>query len=135
MRGLVLASATALAGLIGAMALAQPADQAPPPKPVRSCFYVTDFDSWRAQDASTMFVRTKSNRYYRLDMSNTCPALLWPDAHLIMNIRGPDTICSALDWDLKVGNGFHDIPTPCIVKTMTPLTDEQAAAIPKKFKP
>jgi hypothetical protein len=36
---------------------------------------------------------------------------------------------------LKVSQGFHDIAMPCIVKTMTPLTDEQAAAIPKKFKP
>ena len=136
MRGLLLVSAFILAGLTG-IAVSQPAvSPAPPPdKKPNSCFFVTEFDSWRAQDANTMYIRTRSNRYYRLDMSNSCPSLLWPDAHLIMNIHGPDTICSAIDWDLKVGNGIHDIPTPCIVKTMTPLTDAEAAAIPKKFKP
>jgi len=82
-----------------------------------------------------MYIRVNMNKYYRLDMSGSCPALLWPDAHLIMNVRGPDTICSPLDWDLKVSTGLHGIPMPCIVKTMTPLTPDQAAAIPKKFKP
>lgn len=139
MRGLALASALVLAGLTG-IAASQPA--APPPAAsspaapnTRSCFFANDFDNWRAQDANTMFIRTHSNRYYRLDLSASCPALLWPDAHLIMNIRGPNTICSAIDWDLKVANGIHDIPMPCIVKTMTLLTPDEAAAIPKKFKP
>jgi Family of unknown function (DUF6491) len=134
MRGLVLVSALALASLTG-IAASQPAASPPPAQNQRSCFYVNEFDSWRAQDANTVYIRTNTNRYYRLDMSNACPALLWPEAHLIMNVRGPDTICSAIDWDLKVSQGFHDIPTPCIVKTMTPLTPDEAAAIPKKFKP
>lgn len=134
MRGLALASAFVLAGLTG-IAASQPAAPPPAAPNARSCFYVNEFDSWRAQDANTVFIRTNTNRFYRLDMSASCPALLWPDSHLIMNVRGPDTICSAIDWDLKVSQGFHDIAMPCIVKTMTPLTDEQAAAIPKKFKP
>lgn len=133
MRGLMLTSAFIL---VSGIAASQPAAPPPPPaKNVRSCFFVNEFDNWRAQDANTIYIRTRANRYYRLDMSNSCPALLWPDAHLIMNVRGPDTICSAIDWDLKVSNGIHDIPMPCIVKTMTPLTDAEAAAIPKKFKP
>ena len=136
MRGLALASAFVFAGLTG-IAVSQPAETpAAAPPNARSCFYVNEFDSWRAPDANTIYIRTNTNRYYRLDMSNSCPALLWPDTHLIMNVRGPNTICSAIDWDLKVGQGgFHDIPVPCIVKTMTPLTPEEAAAIPKKFKP
>lgn len=134
MRGFAIISASLL--LAGTVASAQPVAPTPAPaKPARSCFFVSEFDNWRASDPNTIYVRTHSNRYYRLDTSGACPALLWPDAHLIMNVRGPDTICTALDWDLKVSNGFHDIPIPCIIKTMTPLTDEQAAAIPKKFKP
>jgi len=132
MRGLVLSSVFVLATGIAA---AQPATPPPPAQKARSCFFVNEFQNWRAQDDHTMFIRTNTNHYYRLDMSGSCPALLWPDAHLIMNVRGPDTICSAIDWDLKVSQGFHDIPVPCIVKTMTPLTDAEAAAIPKKFKP
>jgi hypothetical protein len=44
-------------------------------------------------------------------------------------------VCSALDWDLKVSQGEDSIPQGCIVKTMTALTSEEAAAILKKFKP
>jgi hypothetical protein len=137
MRSLAFASAFVFAGLTG-IAVSQPAAPAPPApaQNLRSCFYVNEFDSWRAQDANTMYIKTNSNRYYRLDMSGSCPALLWPDTHLVMNIHGPSTICSALDWDLKVAQGgIHSIATPCIVKTMTPLTPDEAAAIPKKFKP
>lgn len=134
MRGLALASAFVLAGLTG-IAVSQPAASPPPTQNTRSCFFVNEFDNWKSPDENTIFIRTSINRYYRLDMANTCPALLWPNAHLIMNVRGPNTICSAVDWDLKVSQGFHDIPTPCIVKAMTPLTQDEAAAIPKKFKP
>ena len=134
MRGLALASAFVFAGLTG-IAASQPTASPPAAPNIRSCFFANEFDNWRAPDANTMYIRTNTNRYYRLDMSGSCPALLWPNAHLIMNIRGPNTICSALDWDLKVSTGFPGIPTPCIVKTMTALTPDQAAAIPKKFKP
>jgi hypothetical protein len=133
MRVLALASAAVLAGAFAA--LAQPAEQQSAPPHHQSCFFITQFDNWRAQDPNTMYIRVNMNKYYRLEMSGACPALTWPDAHLIMNIHGPDTICSPLDWDLKVSTGIHDIPTPCIVKAMTPLTPDQAAAIPTKFKP
>jgi hypothetical protein len=139
MRALILASAAALAGSIATLALAQPAEPTAPAPSARtgapSCFFANQFDNWRAQDASTIFVRINTNRFYKLEMSGTCPALLWPNAHLIMDIRGSNTICTPLDWQLKVSSGIHDIPMPCIVKTMTPLTPEQAAAIPPKFKP
>ena len=134
MRFLALASAAILASAIGASAQPDQSEQAKP-SAGRSCFFVTQFDNWKAQDANTMYVRVNMNRYFRLEMSGSCPALTWPDAHLIMNIRGSNTICSPLDWDLKVSTGIHDIPTPCIVKSMTPLTADEAAAIPKKFKP
>jgi Family of unknown function (DUF6491) len=137
MRGFALISAGLLLGLAGAAASAQPADQtpAPPAQTVRSCFFVNEFDSWRAPDANTIFIRTNVSRYFRLDLAQACPSLLWPDTHLIMNVRGPNTICSAVDWDLKVSSGIHGIPVGCIVKTMSPMTADEVAAIPKKFKP
>ncbi|HUO91277.1 MAG TPA: DUF6491 family protein [Rhizomicrobium sp.] len=135
MRFLAFASAAIVASTIGALAQqpepAQQPGQSKPPK----CFFVTQFDNWKAPDANTMYIRVNMNKYYRLEMSNSCPALTWPDAHLIMHIRGANTICSPLDWDLKVSQGIHDIPMPCIVKSMTPLSADEVAAIPKKFKP
>jgi hypothetical protein len=99
------------------------------------CFFIRNFDNWKATDAKTIYIRVNLNQYYRLDLGSQCPALLWPDARLITKWRGSDSVCSALDWDLKVSNGIHGFAQPCIVKTMTKLDPAAAAAIPPKFKP
>jgi Family of unknown function (DUF6491) len=111
------------------------ADPTPPGAKPAQCFSVGSFENWRALDARTIYIRVNMHRYYRLDLANACPSLLWPDSHLVTTWRGPNIVCSALDWDLKVSQGMHGIPMPCIVKTMTALTAEEAAAIPKRFKP
>lgn len=100
-----------------------------------SCFTPPEFQNWKAPNDHTIYIRINLNRYYRLDLQGKCEALLWPDAHLITVFRGPDIVCSALDWDLKVSEGMNGIPEACIVKSMTELTPQEAAAIPKKFKP
>ena len=99
------------------------------------CFYVTQFNNWRAPDERTIFIRVNLHRYYRLDLAQACSTLRWPDSHLIMNVHGPDTICTAVDWDLKVSQDMHSIPEPCIVKSMTPLSPAEVSAIPRKFRP
>ena len=70
-------------------------------------------------------------------MAGSCPELTYPNPHLITDVHGPNTICTALDWDLRVadGTGPGSFATPCIVKTMTKLTKAEAGAIPKKYKP
>jgi hypothetical protein len=108
--------------------------QSPSPTP-NSCFYINQFQSWRAPDPKTIYIRVNLNQYYRLDLAQECPALRWPMAHLITKTRGPDTVCTALDWDLSVADEPRGIPEPCIVKAMTPLSPQDVAAIPKKFKP
>jgi hypothetical protein len=132
MRGSELAVITILltAGVVST-AGAQPVDA-----PKRDhCFFVNQFESWRASDNKTIYIRTSVSHFFRLDLAQTCPELLWPESHLVMNVRGPDTICSAIDWDLKVSTGMHDVAEPCIVKSMTALSPDEAAAIPAKFKP
>ena len=99
-----------------------------------TCFFATQFDNWKAPDPKTVFIRLTDNRYFRLDLSAPCYALKSPGAYLISRFRGPNTICSAVDWDLKV-NTPHGIPEACIVRTMTPLTPQEVSGIPKKFKP
>lgn len=121
------------AAAAGSLALAQ-AEPPPSPKP-DGCFFVRNFENWKAPDARTIYIRVNFNRYYRLGLAGQCPALLRPDARLITVWRGSDVVCDALDWDLKVSNGAHGIPVPCMVKTMTALTGAEAAAIPKEFKP
>jgi uncharacterized protein DUF6491 len=130
MRSLVLALVALIAAVTGP-ALAQPAEA---PKSA-SCFFVTDFDTWRPRDTRTLIIRVRTSNYYRLDLAQECPAATWPGAHLIMNVRGPNTICTALDWDLRVSTNPNGMITPCIVKTMTLMTPAEVAALPKGAKP
>jgi hypothetical protein len=126
-------AACALLGLL-ASASADSASSAGPRG--NQCFFVRNFQSWKASDAKTIYIRVNLNQYYRLDLGSQCPGLLWPDARLITIWRGSDVVCSALDWDLKVGQGgVRGFAQPCIVKTMTKLDPAAAAAIPPKFKP
>jgi hypothetical protein len=111
-----------------APAAAQPAQNA--------CFPITEFRGWKAPDTKTILIRVGLDRVYRLDLANRCSLLASPASHLITKTRGPDLVCSAIDWDLSVSEPPPgNIPEPCIVKKMTLLSPEEAAAIPPKFRP
>lgn len=118
------ALAAALAAGATAPALAQPG---------QSCFFVSQWNGWKAADDHTVYLNVAGNRIYRLDMANSCPELTFPDSRLITR-HHTTSICSPLDWDLRVSQG-HGFATPCIVKGMTLLTPEQAAALPKSARP
>jgi hypothetical protein len=102
----------------------------------RSCFPTHAWDGWRAQDAKTIFIRVSQTRYYRLDLGFACPLLTEKGVHLITRTSGSDQICGAADWDLRVSRDIQgSLPMHCLVKTMTPLTQAEADAIPKEFRP
>ncbi len=122
------ASVTVL-GILVAPAMAQPA-----PKP-NQCFMVNQFQNWRAADAETIYINVRGNHIYRLGLAGRCTTLLSPGARLITVFRGTSTVCSALDWDLRVSSGINGIAEPCLVKTMTELTPAEIKAIPKKAMP
>jgi len=103
---------------------------------VSQCFSIRNFQNWKARDAETLYIRVDPRRYFRLDLAASCPALLSPNSHLITKWRGSSWVCSALDWDLKVSeDAVRGFTSPCIVKTMTALSDSEAAALPRKFRP
>jgi hypothetical protein len=112
--------------LSSAAAVAQPANQ---------CFFTSQFENWRAPDARTINIRVRGNQYYRLGLGSECHALLDPGAYLVTTFRGTSTVCSPLDWDLKVSSGLGSPPLPCFVRTMTRLTPEQAKALTSKERP
>lgn len=128
-------AALALGGAVGFSPVQAQPQPAPQQTPAR-CFFINQFQDWRAPDAKTIIIRVNLHDYYRLDLAGSCALLKAPGSHLITRTRGPDTVCSAVDWDLSVSQSPPGaIPEPCIVKTMTPLTPAEIAAIPPKFKP
>ena len=110
--------------------------QTTPPPPQNACFFINEFRGWKAPDARTIYIRVGTDRIYRLDLAADCALLTFPDAHLITKAHGTDTVCSALDWDLRVSQPpGAGAPETCIVKQMTLLSAAEAAAIPPKFRP
>jgi hypothetical protein len=126
MRRQILAGALATATLLGMAAPALAEGQ--------SCFFVNQWTGWKAADDHTVYLNVSGgHRIFRLDMAGACPALLDSSSTLITRNHS-SSICSAIDWDLRVSQG-HGFATGCIVGKMTQLTPEQAAALPKTLRP
>jgi len=67
----------------------------------RHCFFSSQFENWKAGNDKTIYIRVGVNRYFRLDLAGSCRSATWPDSFLITRFHGSNTICTAIDWDLK----------------------------------
>jgi hypothetical protein len=121
----------AAASLIGlSSAWADPAGMRP-----GRCFNARAWNGWTVSpDGKSMYIRTGVSNIYRLDFANGCRAALGIGVHLVTRIRGSSFICSPLDLDLKVSDGLG-FATPCLISSITPLSIDEAAALPKALKP
>ncbi len=111
------------------------ADAQSPRKPGQQCFSSRDWSGWKAtSDERTIYIRASRRRIFRVDFSGPCTGVASGFSHLIIRQRGSSWICSALDLDLSVseGNGFRN---RCVVRQLTALSPEEAAALPKKLRP
>ncbi len=119
-------AAVAAAGLVAASAPAAVAGQ--------NCFLSRDWQGWKSPSPNVIYLRVNVSDVYKVTLSAGSPRLQGPDVHLNSLVRGSSNICSAIDLDLRVSdnNGFA---TPLIVDTLTKLTPEEIAAIPRKYRP
>ena len=123
----------ALLSLGAAPALAQ-SDPAPA-KPLRHCFYLTQWrGGWSASAKDVIYLRVEVNDIWRLDLNGGSTELLVPNTHLVNIARGGDSVCAPIDLDLFVSDE-HGLRIPLFVKAITKLTPEEAAALPAKFRP
>jgi hypothetical protein len=136
MRTLTLAAVVATPLLLSASFAVQAQPQpAKPPHQASRCFRTHDWQGWKAApDARTIYLHALGRDYYRLDLVGQCSELNSPNAHLVNTVRGSDQVCSAIDLDLKVSTGMG-FASPCLVKSVRPMTDDEVAALPKKLKP
>lgn len=139
--GLVLGFGLGFAALGPTPASAQPSSPSPSPAPSKAehrpsqCFLSREYEGFRPIDDHSFYIRVNVNQFYRIELQGSCPEIMFPDARLITVVRGTDQICGPLDWDLKVGQSPPSIPVPCIVKSQTPLTQAEAAALAPRQKP
>ena len=125
-------SATALL-VAAAPALADPAARPAKPAPTRSCFSLSDWSGWSAPDKNTLYMKVRHREVYRVDLSHGTNQLTSPGVHLVSVVRGANTVCQPIDLDLRVSDGFMSMPI--MAKTITRLTPEEVAALPKKDRP
>lgn len=121
----------------GALALASlslfaiPAAAAPNPP----CFFINQWQGWKAAGPNVIYLRVNLRDIYRADLSAGSQQLTWPGSyHLVSRVQGSSSICNALDLQLAVADG-HGFYQPLIVRSLTKLTPEQIAALPKKDLP
>lgn len=99
-----------------------------------SCFRMSQLQSTRPDGDRRIYARVGVNTFYRIDLAHRCSSLPYADNGLVLvPAGGNDLICRPLDLDLKVND--HGALEPCIIQSITRLTPEEAAAIPKKAKP
>lgn len=126
-------------GLAGAaIAQGQPAapEAKPAPaeaaKPQRSCFFNRDIRGFAAPDDKTLYLRVRTKDVYRLEMMGRCPDLDWEN-RIAIDSRGSSSICDAVDATVLVRGPIG--VDRCPVKSITRLTPEEVAALPRKAKP
>jgi hypothetical protein len=131
-------------GLLAGVAVALVAGQAlaATDNPRTPCFYITQWQGWKAPNPNTIYLGVNLHDVYRVDLSAGSPQLMWPDVHLISEVRGSNSICSAIDLQLSLAEndgaglrGGSAFRVPLIARKLTKLTPEEIAAIPKQYRP
>ncbi|HEY1447881.1 MAG TPA: hypothetical protein VGF33_05050 [Caulobacteraceae bacterium] len=99
------------------------------------CFFINQWEGWKAPDANTIYMRVNLRDIYRADLSAGSQHLTWPGTyHLISKVVGSSSICTPLDLQLAVSDS-HGFYQPLIVRSLVKLTPEQIAALPRKDLP
>ena len=124
----ILLVASAAACICAGHAFAQDAGGGDP------CFFVRDYQGFRAIDRHSFYIRARTHDFYRIETEGECPQLTEPDARLITVVHGPDRVCGPLDWQLQVATA-SDPPVACILKSQVRLSTQEAASIPSKLRP
>ena len=123
---IVLSLVAAVSALVATAANAAP-DRAP-------CFFLTQWEGWKSPSPDVLYLGVNMHDVYRVDLAGGSSQLQAPDVHLVSTNRGSSSICSAIDLDLQVADSMG-FSAPLIARTLTKLTPEEVAAIPKKFRP
>jgi hypothetical protein len=100
----------------------------------RQCFLSNSWNGWKAADNRTIYVRVRPKDIYRLDLAGEYPMLRSGGVYLIHRVRGSGTICSPVDLDLRMSLGSRS-STPILIKSMTKLSQSEAANLPKHLRP
>jgi hypothetical protein len=123
------------AGLVAASAVLGAVSAAAADTNGRSCFTVNDWHGWSSPSPDVLYLAVNFRDVYKAELSQPVPGLNQPDTVVISDETGLQSICSAVDLHLilthRGGGGRRGL----IVRSLTKLTPEDIAAIPKRDRP
>ena len=123
--GVLVAAAT-----LGAASAAPAADTSG-----RNCFTVNDWHGWSSPSPDVLYLAVNFKDVYKATLAQPVDGLNLMDTVVISDEAGLQSICSAVDLHLimthRGGGGRRGL----IVKSLTKLTPEEVAAIPKRDRP
>ncbi|PHY18993.1 DUF6491 family protein [Caulobacter sp. BP25] len=98
--------------------------------PSQECLARSALRGWSAADKDTLYVTSRTNDVYRVDLAHGFQGLTQPGYSLASVGRGVDRICSPQDIELRVENA-SGMNMLLKAKAITKLTPQQAAALTK----
>jgi hypothetical protein len=123
-RAVLIATALALAGG-SAVAASGPTTQ--------KCFFIMAWQGWSSPSPNMLYLRVNRD-IYRVDLSVGSDYLRTPNMHLVSKLRGSTSICTPQDLQLELTDN-QTFRQGLIVKAISKLTPDEAAAIPPKDRP
>ena len=103
-------------------------------KPVRSCFRISQLQSTRPDGDKRIYAKVDGGEVFRLDLKSQCPELLHNQGVVLTPSAGNDVICSAIELDVAARN-VDGGSAPCFLDSITRLTPDEVAALPRKARP
>lgn len=122
-----LIAGTLIASAVAASAAAPAAAQ---PKPENRCILTRDLRNHTIADDHTLYFDVGGRAIYRVEAANGCLAGASSSDPIVLRDRASTgRICTKLDWDISVRGAS------CIISSVTRLTPEEAAALPRRVHP
>lgn len=135
---ITLAAGAVTLGLAATTAIAATKTVATPagtPLASGQCFRSSEIRSHVFADSSTMLIDVRGREVYRVGVSGRCFAgASRSDPIVTRTPPGSQMICKPIDLDLAV-SAAGGPAIPCIVNSITKLSPDEVATLPKKLKP
>ncbi|HLY78564.1 MAG TPA: hypothetical protein VKQ70_04275 [Caulobacteraceae bacterium] len=127
----VLRNALALGAVGAALGVTMPVAEAQPTaSSLPSCIRANQIQNTRMVRSRVLYIRTSARSFYRMDFANDCDS----DSNgplIVHPVDNNGEICSAIGVNISL----RETGQRCMPTTLTKLSDDEVAAIPKKDLP
>jgi hypothetical protein len=125
----IAANLTTGALIAAALAVSAAAPAAAQPKPENRCILTRDLRNHTIADDHTLYFDVGGRAIYRVEANGCFAGATSTDPIVLRDRASTGRICNKMDLDISVRGAS------CIVTSMTKLTPEEAAALPRRVHP